>query len=92
MAMATFNTVSITKPDPEINGLKSKMDLMLNVMHLHESHLHHLEEKVEQRNNLLADLLEANTWFSSNVTNAMEKFQSLIHHHVNVVKSAQHHR
>jgi hypothetical protein len=41
----------------------------------------------------LADLLESNIWFSSKVTDAIEKkFQSVVHHHENVVKSAQHHR
>jgi hypothetical protein len=41
---------------------------------------------------LLADLLESNIWFSSKVTDIIEKkFQSVIHHHKNMVKSAQHH-
>jgi len=61
------------------------------VVHLHEKHLHHLEEKLEQTNKLLADLLESNIWFSSKVTDAIEKkFQLVIHHHENLVKSAQH--
>ncbi len=65
---------------------------MLDVVHLQEQHLHHLEEKLQQMNNLLADLLESNIWFSSKVTNTIEKkFQSVVHHHENVVKSAQHH-
>jgi len=37
-------------------------------------------------------MLEANVWFSSKLTDAIEKkFQSMVHHHKNVVKSAQHH-
>ncbi len=41
----------------------------------------------------LADLLKSNIWFSSKVTDAIEKkFQSVVQHHKNVVKSAQHHR
>jgi hypothetical protein len=41
----------------------------------------------------LADFLEANVWFSSKVTDAIKKkFESVVWHHENVVKSAQHHR
>jgi hypothetical protein len=36
MAMSTFNTVWITKLDVEIHTLKEKIDLMLDVVHLHE--------------------------------------------------------
>jgi hypothetical protein len=93
MVMSTFNTVQITQLNEEINTLKEKMDLILDVVHIHERHLHHLEEKMDQTNKLLADLLESNIWFSSKVTDAIEKkFQSVVHHHENVVKSAQHHR
>jgi hypothetical protein len=93
MAMSTFNTVRITQLDAEIHTLKEKTDLMLDVVHLHKKHLHHLDEKLEQTNKLLADLLESNIWFSSKVTDAIQKkFQSVVHHHKNVVKSAQHHR
>jgi hypothetical protein len=56
MGMATFNTICITQLDAEITGLKSKTDLLLDMMHLHENHLHHLEEKLEQTNTLLVDL------------------------------------
>jgi hypothetical protein len=36
---------------------------------------------------------DANVWFTSKVTDAIEKkFKSVIWHHENVVKSAQHHR
>jgi hypothetical protein len=92
MAMSTFNTVRITQLNVEISRLKEKTDLILDVVHLHEKHLHHIEEKLEQTNKLLADLLEANVWFTSKVTDAIEKkFESVIWHHENVVKSAQHH-
>ena len=58
-----------------------------------KKHLHRLEEKLDKTNKLLVDLLESNIWFSSKVTDAIEKkFQSVVHHHENVVKSAQHHR
>jgi hypothetical protein len=41
----------------------------------------------------LANLLEANVWFSSKVTDAIKKkFESVVWHHENVVKLAQHHR
>jgi hypothetical protein len=92
MAMSTFNTVRITQLNEEISTLKEKMDLILDVVHLHVKHLHHLEEKLDQTNKLLADLLEANVWFSSKVADAIEKkFESAVWHHKNVVKSAQHH-
>ncbi len=71
MAMSTFNTVRITQLNEEISTLKEKMDLILDVVHLHEKHLHHVEEKLEQTNKLLANLLEANVWFSSKVTDAI---------------------
>jgi hypothetical protein len=64
MAMSTFNIVRITQLDAKIHTVKEKKtDLMCNVVHLHERHLHHLEEKLEQTNKLLADLLKSNIWF-----------------------------
>jgi hypothetical protein len=93
MAMSTFNTVRITQLNQEISTLKEKTDLILDVVHLHEKHLHHMEEKLELTNKLLADLLEANVWFSSKVTDAIEKkIELVVWHHENIVKSSQHHR
>ncbi len=81
MAMSTFNTVRITQLNEEIITLKEKTDLILDVVHLHKKHLHHVEEKLEQTNKLLADLLEANIWFSSKVTDAIKKkFESVVWH------------
>jgi hypothetical protein len=48
MAMSTFNTVRITQLNVEINTLKEKTHLVLDVVHLHKKHLHHLEEKLDQ--------------------------------------------
>ncbi len=91
--MSTFNTIWITQLDAEITTSKTKTDLMLDVVHLHENHLHPLYKKLEQMQTLLANLLESNVWFSSKVTDAIEKkFQSVIHHHENIVKLAQHHQ
>jgi hypothetical protein len=60
--------------------------------HLHEAHLLHLEDKTDASNKLLGDVLEAKIWFSSKINNGIEKkFQSVVHHHENVVKLAQHH-
>jgi hypothetical protein len=93
MAMSSFNAYRITELNSEILALKSKTDLLVDVSHLHEAHLHHLEEKTDATNKLLADLLESNVWFTANLTDAVEKkFQSMVHHHENMVKSAQHHR
>jgi len=64
MAMSTFNMVRITQLNVNIHTLKEKTDLMLDVAHLHEQNLHHLEEKLEKMNKLLADILESNIWFS----------------------------
>jgi hypothetical protein len=36
-------------------------------------------------------MLETNVWFMAKLTDAIEKkFQSVVHHHKNIVKSAQH--
>jgi hypothetical protein len=93
MAMSSFNAYRITELNSEISALKSKMDLLVDISHLHEAHLHHLEEKTDAKNKLLADLLESNVWFTAKLTDAVEKkFQSIVNHHINLVKSAQHHR
>jgi hypothetical protein len=82
MAMSAFNMVQITQLNEEISTLKEKTDLILDVVHLHEKHLHHLEEKLDQTNKLLANILDANVWFSSKVTDAIEKkFKSVVWHH-----------
>jgi hypothetical protein len=93
MALSSFHAYRITELNNEILALKSKTELLVDISHLHEAHLHHLEEKTDATNKLLADLLESNVWFTTKITDAIEKkFQSVVHHHENVVKSAQHHR
>jgi hypothetical protein len=93
MALSSFNASRITELNYEISALKSKTDLLVDVSHLHEAQHHHLEEKTDATNKLLADLLESNVWLTTKITDAVEKkFQSVVHHHKNVVKSAQHHR
>jgi hypothetical protein len=93
MDLSSFNAYRITELNNEISALKSKTDLLVDVSHLHKAHLHHLEEKTDVTNKLLADLLESNVWFATKITDAVEKkFQSVVHHHENIVKSAQHHR
>ncbi len=88
MALSSFNAYRITELNSEISALKSKTDLLVDI-----SHLHHLEEKTDATNKLLADLLQSNVWFTTKITDAVEKkFQSVVHHHENIVKSAQHHR
>jgi hypothetical protein len=91
--LSSYNAYRITELNNEISALKSRTDLLVDVSHLHEDHLHHLEDKTDATNKLLADLLESNVWFTAKITDAVEKkFQSVVHHHENVVKSAQHHR
>jgi len=93
MAMSSFNAYRITKLNSKISVLKSKTDLLVDVPHLHEAHLHHLEEKTDAIQKLLADLLESNICFTAKLMDAVKKkFQSIVHHHENMVKSAQHHR
>ncbi len=77
MAMSSFNTYQITQLNSEISVLKSKTNLLLDVSHLHEAHLHYLEEKTDATNKLLRDTLKTNIWFTSNITDAIkEKFQT----------------
>jgi len=64
-ALSSYNAIRITELNNEISALKSKMDLLVDVSHLHEAHLHHLEEKTDATNKLLADLLESNVWFTT---------------------------
>jgi len=60
----------------------------VDISHLHEAHLHHLEEKMMPQTNSL----EANIWFTEKLTDTIEKkFHSVVHHHNNVVKYPQHH-
>jgi hypothetical protein len=58
--MSSFNAYRITELNSEISALKSKADLLVDISHVHEAHLHHLEEKTDATNKLLADLLESN--------------------------------
>jgi hypothetical protein len=52
-----------------------------------------MEQKTDATNILLVDLLESNISFTTKITDAVKKkFQSVVHHHENMVKSAQHHR
>jgi hypothetical protein len=93
MAMSSFNAYRIMELNLEILALKTKTDLLVDVLHLHEAHLHHLEEKTDATNKLLADLLQSNVWFTTKITDTIKKkFQSVVQHHENVIKSAQHHR
>ncbi len=85
MALSSFNDYRITELNSEISSLKSKTDLLVDVLHLHEAHLHHLEEKIDATNNLLADLVESNIWFTDKITDAVEK---KFENHENIVKSA----
>ncbi len=54
--MSSFNAYRITELNPEISALKSKTDLLVDVSHVHEADLHHLEEKMDATNKLLTDL------------------------------------
>jgi hypothetical protein len=93
MALSSFNAYRITELNLEISAVKSNSNLLVDVSHLHEAHLHHLEEKTDATNKLLADLLQSNVCFTTKIIDTVEKkFQSVVHHHENVVKSAQHHR
>ncbi len=49
MAMSTFNTIRITQLNDKINSLKEKTDLILDMVHLHKKHLHHLDKKLDNK-------------------------------------------
>jgi len=57
-ALSSYNAIWMMELNNKISALKSKTDLLVDVSHLHEAHLHHLEEKTDATNKLLADLLE----------------------------------
>jgi hypothetical protein len=78
MAMSSFNAYRITELNSEISALKSKMDLLVDVSDLHKAHLHHLEEKTDATNKLLADLLESNIWFTTKITTPSKRNSSLL--------------
>jgi len=58
MAMSSFNAYMITQLNSEISALKSKTNLLVDISHLHEAHLHHLKDKTDTINKLLGDMLE----------------------------------
>jgi hypothetical protein len=45
----------------------------VDISHLQEAHLHHLEEKTDVTNKLFGDMLEANVWFMAKLTDAIVK-------------------
>ncbi len=45
MALSSFIAYRITEINSEISAVKSKTYLLVDVSHLREAHLHHLEEK-----------------------------------------------
>jgi hypothetical protein len=47
MALVSFNAYRITQIDAEIANLKTKRDFLIDVTHLHEAHLIHLDQKIE---------------------------------------------
>ena len=53
-AFSSFNAYRITELNNEISAIKSKTDLLVDISNLHEAHLHHLEEKTDATNKLLA--------------------------------------
>jgi SHS2 domain-containing protein len=82
LAIAAPSTHTGSQLNSEILSLKLKTDLLIDISHLHEAHLHHLEEKTYTTNKLLADLLESNVWFTAKLKDAVEKkFQLVVHHH-----------
>jgi hypothetical protein len=70
-ALSAFNAYQITELNNEISALQSRIDLLVDISHLHKTHLHHLEEKTDATNKLLANLLESNVWFTTKITDAV---------------------
>jgi len=47
MTMSSFNAYRITQLNSEITTLKLKIDLLMDISHLRDAHLHHLEDQID---------------------------------------------
>jgi len=47
MTMSSFNAYRITQLNSEITTLKLKIDLLVDISHLRDAHLHHLEDQID---------------------------------------------
>jgi hypothetical protein len=84
--MSSFNVYSIMQLNSEISRSPG------GHFAPPQSTLDHLEDKYDATNKLLGYIIKSNIWCPSKITDSIEKkFQSVVHHHENVVKSAQHH-
>ncbi len=53
IALTSFNAYRITQLDAEISGLKTKTDVLLDIAHLHETHLSLLDQNIKWMNQWL---------------------------------------
>jgi len=56
LALSTYNTVQISKLESAIETQKHKTDLLADIVHIHEQHLHQLDRMIEDIGNEIAKL------------------------------------
>jgi hypothetical protein len=56
LALSTYNTVQISKLESAIETQKQKTDLLADIVHIHEQHLHQLDRMIDDIGNEIAKL------------------------------------
>ena len=46
LALSTYNTIQISKLESAIETQKKKTDLLADIVHIHEQHLHQLDRMI----------------------------------------------
>ena len=53
LALSTYNTIQISKLESAIETQKKKTDLLADIVHIHEQHLHQLDRMTDDIGNVL---------------------------------------
>ncbi len=65
LTLSTYNTVQISKLETAIEKQQKKTDLLTDIVHIHEQHLHQLDEMIEDIGNEIQKLkVQAGFYFS----------------------------
>jgi predicted small metal-binding protein len=65
LTLSTYNTVQISKLETAIEKQQQKTDLLTDIVHIHEQHLHQLDEMIEDIGNEIQKLkVQAGFYFS----------------------------
>ena len=65
LALSTYNTIQISKLESAIEKQKQKTDLLADIVHIHEQHLHQLDRMIDDIGNEIAKLkVQAGFYFS----------------------------